>query len=87
MGIAIVYLVIMNLLSFACLQSDKKRASFSRYRIGTRMFYLLSLLGGSIGIWIGMFYYRYHLEKPALRYGIPGILAIQVVLFVIWVLL
>lgn len=80
MEIAIVYLIIINLLSFACLRSDKKRANFSRYKIGTRTFYVLSLLGGSLGILIGMGYYRYFLDKPLLRYGVPSILVVQIIL-------
>ena len=80
MEIAIVYLIIINLLSFACLRSDKKRANFSRYKVGTRTFYVLALLGGSIGILIGMGYYRYFLDKPSLRYGVPVILAVQVII-------
>ena len=80
MEIAIVYLIIINLLSFACLRSDKKRANFSRYKIGTRTFYVLSLLVGSLGILIGMGYYRYFLDKPLLRYGVPSILVVQIIL-------
>ena len=79
MEIAIVYLIIINLLSFACLRSDKKRAGFSRYRIGARTFYILSLAGGSIGILIGMGYYRYSLNKPMMRYIVTGILLVQVI--------
>lgn len=86
MEIAIVYLIIINLLSFACLRSDKKRANFSRYKVGTRTFYLLSLLGGSIGILVGMCYYRYFPEKPLLRYGVPGILAIQIIIVLLLLL-
>lgn len=80
MEIAVVYLIIINLLSFASLRSDKKRGNFSRYKIGTRTFYILALLGGSIGILIGMGYYRCFLDKPLLRYGVPGILVLQVII-------
>ncbi len=80
MEIAIVYLIIINILSFACLRSDKKRANFSRYKVGTRTFFLLSLLGGSIGVLIGVCYYRYYLGKPLLRYGVLGILVLQVII-------
>lgn len=85
MEIAIIYLIIMNVLSFACLRSDKKRANFSRYKIGTRTFYILSLLGGALGVLIGMYHYRYLTEKPLFRYGVPVILILQI--FVILLLL
>lgn len=80
MEIAIVYLIIINLLSFACLRSDKKRANFSRYKIGTRTFYLLSLLGGSLGVLIGMYYYHYLTENPLFRYGVPGIMGLHLLI-------
>ena len=80
MEVAIVYLIIINILSFFCLRSDKKRASFSRYKIGTRTFYVLSILGGSVGILIAMFYYRYFLEKTWLRFIVPSILVAQLLI-------
>ncbi len=86
MEIAIVYLIIINLLSFACLRSDKKRANFSRYKVGTRTFFILSLLGGSIGVLIGMGYYRYFFDKPLIRYGVPGILVLQVIIGLLLIL-
>lgn len=80
MEIAIVYLIIINVLSFFCLRSDKKRAGFSRYKIGTRTFYVLAILGGSIGILIGMFYYRCFFEETKLRFVVPGILVTQILI-------
>lgn len=86
MEIAIIYLLAMNVLSFACLRSDKKRANFSRYKIGIRTFYILSALGGSLGVLIGMYHYRYLLEKPSFRYGVPAILILQVLLILVLLL-
>lgn len=86
MEIAIVYLLAMNVLSFVCLRSDKKRANFSRYKIGTRTFYILSLLGGALGVLIGMYHYRYLIDKPLFRYGVPGILALHILIALLWIL-
>lgn len=83
MEIAIIYLLAMNVLSFVCLRSDKKRANFSRYKIGARTFYVLSLLGGALGVLIGMYYYRYLTEKPLFRYGVPVVLILQLLIILL----
>lgn len=86
MEIAIIYLLVMNVLSFVCLRSDKKRANFSRYKIGTRTFHILSLLGGSLGVLIGMWHYRYLIDKPLFRYGVPTVLVLQILIILLLLL-
>ena len=85
MDIFIGYLIVINLLSFYSIRSDKRHARFSRYKIGERTFLLLAFLGGSIGLIIGMNYYKYLLNKKIFRLGVPIIFIAELVLFLIYI--
>lgn len=42
---------------------DKRRAITHQWRIPEKTFYLLGLIGGSFGIWIGMFLFHHKTRK------------------------
>jgi len=79
-GSVFLYLLIINVLAFLGLRSDKKRG-FSRYKVGERTLLILSLLGGTIGVMIGMYYYKYLVDKKWFRISVPVILVIQIIIF------
>ena len=84
--VLIVYLLIINLLAFALYGIDKRRASKHRYRISEAALFSVALLGGSIGAWAGIYFFRH---KTAHWYFVVGILLILVaqVAVVVWYLL
>lgn len=86
MEILLIYLLLINALALYCVRSDKKRARFSRYLVGERTFLILSVLGGSIGVLLGMHYYKYLKERAAFRIGIPVILVGQVLLTLLFIM-
>ena len=49
------YLIFLNLVGFLIMGEDKRRAKMHRWRISERMLFLVSILGGSIGTWAGMY--------------------------------
>ena len=62
----ILYLFIINILSFMIMFIDKTLAILRKYRISERFLFLCALLLGALGIYIGMFVFR-HKTKPLQR--------------------
>ena len=84
--VLIVYLLIINLLAFALYGIDKRRASKHCYRISEAALFSVALLGGSIGAWAGIYFFRHKTAHWYFVVGIPLILAAQVAV-VLWYLL
>lgn len=78
----IAYLVLMNVSGFACMGIDKWKAKHNRWRIPEKTLFLLALLGGSIGIFSGMYFFRHKTRHLKFTIGIPTILVLQVLLLI-----
>ena len=78
--VAILYVAGMNLLGLAVMWSDKRRAQHGKWRIPEKILFLVSLLGGSIGIWAGMYLFRHKTRHWYFVVGMPLILVLQVIL-------
>ena len=81
----IVYLVIVNIATYALMGSDKKRAQLGAWRIPEKTLLGLAVAGGSLGEILGMFNFRHKTQHAKFRIGLPVILAVQLVLAV-WIL-
>ncbi len=78
------YLFIMNLFGLYIMWSDKRKARKDVWRTPERNFFVVSLLGGSIGCWAGMYLFRHKTQHVKFTVGIPVILLVQIAL-VLWV--
>ena len=78
--IATVYLVIMNLLGFAMMGIDKKRAVRGAWRISEASLFLVAFLGGALGCTMGMRHFRHKTRHWYFKYGMPAVFAVQVFL-------
>ena len=78
--IIILYLVAMNVLGLALMGIDKSKAVNHRWRIPESHLFLAAFLGGSLGAFIGMHLFRHKTKHWYFRYGLPLILAVQIVL-------
>lgn len=67
------YLVIVNLLGFAVMGIDKKRAIRGAWRISEASLFLTALVGGSLGCTLGMHYFHHKTKHWYFRYGMPAI--------------
>ena len=63
------YLIFLNLVGFLIMGEDKRRAKMHRWRISERMLFLVSILGGSIGTWAGMYVFRHKTRSEERRVG------------------
>lgn len=79
-----IWLIIINIITFAVFGIDKKKAIDGKFRISESALFLLSLLGGSLGGFIAMHTFHHKTKKWYFKFGIPLILIAQV-LFIIFI--
>ena len=73
-------LVIMNLIGYMSMWSDKRRAIKKQYRISEKTLFTIALLGGSLGSILGMNQFRHKTKHWYFKYGMPLILIMQITL-------
>ena len=77
---AAVYLLVMNLIGFALMGADKRRAKRHAWRIPEKTLFLAAILGGSFGAWAGMYVFHHKTKHRYFVVGMPLILAAQITL-------
>ena len=82
-NILLLYILSVNLGGFIAFFIDKKRAVRSKWRIPEVTLLTIALLGGAIGCYLGMKLFHHKTLKPLFYIGIPVIIALQVVAFII----
>ena len=78
----LIYLLVINLVNFTLMWYDKNEAKEHKWRIQEKTFFIISLLGGSIGGLIGMYTFRHKTKKWYFKYGFLAILICQILLAV-----
>lgn len=76
--ILLCYLMIMNIIGLAVMGIDKSKARRHAWRISEKGLFLVSLLGGSIGTWAGMYLFRHKTKHWYFVVGMPAILILQI---------
>lgn len=74
------YAVIVNLVSFVMMGIDKRKAKKRAFRIPEATLFVLAIIGGSLGSVIGMHLFHHKTRHWYFLYGMPVILAIQIIL-------
>ena len=77
----LIYLVVINVVTFFLFGFDKWKAKQSKWRIPEATLLGMAAIGGSIGAWLGMKVWHHKTLHKKFRYGIPLILIAQIVLF------
>lgn len=75
-----IYFAAINLAGFISMGVDKSRARRQAWRISERTLFLFAIAGGSIGSIIGMRFFHHKTKHWYFVYGLPAILAVQLVL-------
>ncbi len=75
----IIYLFLINALSFLLMLIDKQKAKKNKWRIPESTLLAVALLGGSMGTLFGMFILWHKIKKPTFFKGIPLILLLQAI--------
>ena len=73
----LIYTAIMSLIAFAAFGLDKYKAKTNRWRISEKTLFLLALLGGGVGAYLGMKVFHHKTRHKQLAIGLPLIMIVQ----------
>lgn len=76
----IIYLIIINLIGFYMMWSDKRKAKWGKWRIPENTLFMVTALGGGIGTIAGMYTFRHKTKKLKFTVGLPAILILETIL-------
>lgn len=74
------WLAVANILGLLLMGADKSRARRGQWRVPEKTFFLLALLGGSIGCWGGMYLFHHKTRHWYFVVGMPLILIVQILI-------
>lgn len=80
----VIYLSLINVLSFILMALDKYRAVKNKSRISEVTFYLLTFLCGIVGIILGGLVFSHKTRKRSFQIKVIGITIVQVVLIYVF---
>ena len=86
MGVILVllcYAFLVNLLGFYAMYSDKLRAKKRAFRIPEATLFAIAIIGGSIGCIWGMHTFHHKTKHWYFLYGMPAILILQILGFIL----
>lgn len=84
--IILVYLAVMSLIAFGAFGIDKFKAKTDRWRISEKTLFLLALLGGGVGAFLGMRIFHHKTLHTKFVIGIPAIMIAQLALIIfLWI--
>ena len=78
--IILIYLAVINVVTFFMYGVDKWKAKKSKWRVREAALLGLAMLGGSIGAWLGMKVWHHKTQHKKFKYGVPAIIIIQLIL-------
>ena len=79
--IVLIYLAVINVVTFFVYGIDKWKAKCSKWRISEAALLLTAVIGGSMGAWLGMKVWHHKTLHKRFGYGVPLILIAQLALF------
>ena len=80
----IIYLVIINFLGCIIMGIDKLKAKRGSRRIPENTLFMFTILGGGVGTILGIYIFRHKTKKKKFTVGMPIILIIEVLLFILY---
>ena len=75
----ILYIFIINTISFILMRIDKRAAKNNMYRIPEKVFFAISFLLGSLGTYIGMYKFRHKTKHLSFKVFIPILLIVNII--------
>ncbi len=81
MPVITILLFLVNAYGFGLVAWDKNKARHHEWRVPEKNFFLISALGGALGVYGACLYFRHKTKHPSFMYGIPAIVAFELFLF------
>lgn len=82
-NLIIAYVIFVNLLGFALMGIDKRKAVKHLWRIPEAVLFIVAVIGGSVGCIFGMQIFRHKTRYWNFVYGMPAILILQIILILL----
>ena len=79
------YILVMSIVAFCVCGADKFAAQRQKSRVPEKVLFLLSALGGSVGMYLGMFTFRHETKHSYFVVGIPAIILVQAALILYFI--
>ncbi len=76
----LIYFLLINIIGFLAMGIDKYKAKKGYWRIPEGTLLMLTLLGGGIGTFTGMYLFRHKTKKLKFTVGIPTILITEIII-------
>ena len=82
----LIYLLIINLIGFYMMWSDKRKAKKGKWRIPEQTLFIVTALGGGIGTIAGMYTFRHKTQKLGFVIGFPFITILEIITIIYFIL-
>ena len=79
------YILVMSIVAFCVCGADKFAVQRQKSRVPEKVLFLLSALGGSVGMYLGMFTFRHKTKHWYFVVGIPAIILVQTALILYFI--
>lgn len=79
----VIYLIIISVVAVVVTAYDKLSAIASKWRVSEKTLLLISVLGGSVAMYFTMLIIRHKTKKRKFMVGIPVIIILQIILYVL----
>jgi len=74
----IIYLIVINIVTFILFGIDKRKAVKEKWRIKEATLLFFAALGGALGALFGMKVFHHKTKHKKFKYGVPALLVIQI---------
>jgi len=75
----LIYLLMINIIGFFMMWSDKKRAKWGKWRIPEQTLFVVTAIGGGVGTIAGMYTFRHKTKKLKFTIGLPALVILEIV--------
>ncbi|WP_057911474.1 DUF1294 domain-containing protein [Peribacillus muralis] len=78
----VAYIIITNIIGFAIMGIDKRKARNREYRIAEKTLWFWAVIGGGTGAFLGMKHFRHKTKHAAFKWGLPLLMILQIALLI-----
>jgi len=76
------WLVLVSIVAFVLMAIDKKKARAGAWRVPEKTLFIIALLGGGVGGWLGMKVWHHKTQHWYFRLGFPLIAIVQIAVLI-----